>query len=90
MKSYVICMVVHRDSVIEARMILRLSRLRGVPSLFRNLTGSPVAFFDQLLEQLLPAFAAQGRQGIDCPNRQRVLGCWTKRRPPDSLNAVFF
>jgi hypothetical protein len=67
-------MVVHRDSVIEASMILRLSRLRGVPSIFRNLTGITVSVFDQLCEQLLPAFDAQRRQRLNRPNRQRALG----------------
>jgi hypothetical protein len=67
-------MVVHRDSMIEASMILRLSRLRGVPSIFRNLTGITVSVFDLLLGQLLPAFDAQRRQRLDRPNRQRAVG----------------
>jgi hypothetical protein len=67
-------MVVHRDQVIEATMMLRLSRLRGFPSIFRNLTGITVAVFDQLLQELRPAFAAQRRRRLDRPNRQRAFG----------------
>lgn len=55
-------------------MMLRLSRLRGFPSIFRNLTGITLAVFDQLLQQLLPAFAAQRRRRLDRPNRQRAFG----------------
>ena len=54
--------------------MLRLSRLRGLPSIFRNLTGITLAVFDQLLQQLLPAFAAQRRRRLDRPNRQRAFG----------------
>jgi hypothetical protein len=67
-------MVVQRDHVIEATLMLRLSRLRGIPSIFRNLTGITVAVFDQLLPRLLPAFAAQRRRRLDRPNRQRAFG----------------
>lgn len=67
-------MVVHRDSVIEANMMLRLQRLRSVPSIFRNLTGITVAVFDHLLEQLRPAFANQRRRRLDRPDRQRAFG----------------
>jgi hypothetical protein len=67
-------MVVHRDNVIEANMMLRLQRLRAFPSIFRNLTGITVAVFDGLLEQLRPAFARQRRQRLDRPDRQRAFG----------------
>jgi hypothetical protein len=67
-------MVVHRDSVLETAMMLRLSRLRGFPSIFRNLTGITVAVFDQLLDDLRPAFAADRRRRLDRPDRQRALG----------------
>jgi len=55
-------------------MILRLSRLRGFPAIFHNLTGITVALFDQLLPELVPLFAAQRRQRLDRPNRQRGFG----------------
>jgi DDE superfamily endonuclease len=67
-------MVVHRDSVIEATMMLRLSRLRDFPSIFRNLTGLTVAAFDQVLDDLRPAFAADHRRRLDRPDRQRAIG----------------
>src|SRR4051812_31140610 len=67
-------MVVHRDRVMEATMMLRLSRLRSVPAIFRNLTGITVAVFDQLLEDLRPAFTADRRRRLDRPDRQRALG----------------
>jgi len=55
-------------------MMLRLSRLRGFPAIFRNLTGITVAVFDQLLPQLRPAYAAQRRQRLDRPDRRRAFG----------------
>lgn len=55
-------------------MMLRLSRLRGVPSIFRNLTGISVAVFEQMLPQLRPAFTVQRRRRLDRPNRQRAFG----------------
>jgi hypothetical protein len=67
-------MVVHRDNVIEANMMLRLQRLRAFPSIFRNLTGITGAVFDRLLEQLRPAFATHRRQRLDRPDRQRAFG----------------
>jgi hypothetical protein len=67
-------MVVHRDSVIEATMMLRLSRLRAFPSIFRTLTGLTVAAFDQLLEDLRPAFTIDRRRRLDRPDRQRAFG----------------
>lgn len=54
--------------------MLRLSRLRTVPAIFRNLTGITVAVFDQLLDELRPAFAAARRRRLDRPNRQRAFG----------------
>jgi len=67
-------MVVHRDGVIEVTTMLRLSRLRRFPAIFRNLTGLTVAVFDQLLDDLRPAFAADRRRRRDRPDRQRALG----------------
>jgi hypothetical protein len=55
-------------------MMLRLSRLRGFPSIFRNLTGVTVAVFDQLLDDLRPAFAADHRRRLDRPDRRRAIG----------------
>jgi hypothetical protein len=55
-------------------MMLRLSRLRDFPSIFRNLTGLTVAAFDQLLDDLRPAFAADHRRRLDRPDRQRAIG----------------
>jgi hypothetical protein len=55
-------------------MMLRLCRLRSVPAIFRNLTGVTVAVFDQLLEDLRPAFAADRRRRLDRPDRKRALG----------------
>jgi len=54
--------------------MLRLSRLRRFPAIFRNLTGLTVAVFDQLLDDLRPAFAADRRRRRDRPDRQRALG----------------
>jgi hypothetical protein len=67
-------MVVHRDNVIEATMMLRLPRLRGFPSIFRTLTGLTLAVFDQLLEDLRPAFHGDRRRRLDRPDRQRAFG----------------
>jgi DDE superfamily endonuclease len=60
--------------VIEAIMLLRLSRLRGAPSIFRNLTGITVAVFDHMLPELRSLFAAGRRQRLQRPNRQRAFG----------------
>lgn len=54
--------------------MFRLSRLRGFPSIFRNLTGITMTVFDQLLQELRPAFAAQRRRRLDRPDRQRAFG----------------
>src|SRR4051794_23276937 len=67
-------MVVHRDGVMEATLMLRLSRLRSVPAIFRNLTGITLAVFDPLLHDLRPAFHAHRRRRLDGPDRQRAFG----------------
>jgi hypothetical protein len=67
-------MVVHRDSVMEAIPMLRLCRLRSVPAIFRTLTGITVAVFDQLLNELQPAFTADRRRRLDRPERRRAFG----------------
>jgi hypothetical protein len=67
-------MVVHRDSVLETNMLLRLQRLRAFPAIFRNLTGISLAVFNQMLDQLRPAFAQARRRRLDRPDRQRAFG----------------
>jgi len=54
--------------------MLRLSRLRSVPAIFPNLTGITVVVFDQLLDDLRPAFTADRHRRLDRPNRQRAIG----------------
>jgi DDE superfamily endonuclease/Helix-turn-helix of DDE superfamily endonuclease len=67
-------MVVHRDSVTEATLMLRLFRLRCFPAIFRTLTGITVAVFDHLLDDLRPAFATDRRRRLVRPDRQRAFG----------------
>lgn len=67
-------MVVHTDTVFEATMILRLTRLRGFPSIFRHLTGITLALFDLMLPDLRLAFSAQRRRRLNRPDRQRAFG----------------
>ena len=55
-------------------MMLRLSHLRRFPSSFRTLTGITVAVFDQLLQDVRPAFAADHHRRLDRPDRQRAIG----------------
>ena len=55
-------------------MILRRDPLGQHPAAFRALTGLTVALFDQMLPDLLRAFAAQRRQRLDRPRRQRAFG----------------
>ena len=55
-------------------MILRLSRLRGFPAIFRHLTGITLALFDQMLPDLRLAFSAQRRRRLNRPDRQRAYG----------------
>lgn len=54
--------------------MLRLARLRSAPAIFRNLTGITLAVFDQLLDDLRPAFTAARRRRLDRPDRQRAFG----------------
>ncbi len=54
--------------------MFRLSRLRSVPALVRNLLGITLSLFDQLLVELRPAFHADHRHRLDRPDRQRALG----------------
>lgn len=55
-------------------MMLRLRFLRVHPSIFRNLTGITVAVFDQLLDELRPAFATARRTRLEQRDRQRAFG----------------
>jgi hypothetical protein len=55
-------------------MIARLEHLRRHPAVFRHLTGLPVPLFDQLAQELVPAFYAQRHQRLDRPDRQRAVG----------------
>ena len=60
--------------MIEVTTMLQRSRLRHFPAIFRNLTGLTVVVFDQLLDDLRPAFAADRRRRLDRPDRRRALG----------------
>src|SRR5262245_37216736 len=55
-------------------MILRREQLGNHPTVFRAMTGLTVAAFDQLLPELLAAFAAARRRRLDRPNRRRAVG----------------
>src|SRR5262245_43800860 len=55
-------------------MILRREHLGQRPSAFRSMTGRTVATFDQMLPELLAAFAAARRRRLDRPGRRRAVG----------------
>jgi hypothetical protein len=55
-------------------MILRRAQLGNHPAVFRAMTGLTVEAFDQLLPELLAAFAADRRRRLDRPDRRRALG----------------
>jgi DDE superfamily endonuclease/Helix-turn-helix of DDE superfamily endonuclease len=55
-------------------MILRREQLGKHPSVFRSMTGLTVEVFDQLLPELLSAFAAERQRRLDRPDRRRALG----------------
>ena len=55
-------------------MILQREHLGKHPSIFRAMTGLTVELFDHMLPDLLAAFAAQRRQRLDRPGRQRAFG----------------
>ena len=55
-------------------MILRREHLQQHPSVFRTMTGLSVAAFDDMLPELLTAFAADRRRRLDRPGRRRALG----------------
>jgi hypothetical protein len=55
-------------------MIARLEHLRRHPAVFRHLTGLPVALFDQLAADLLPAWRAAECARLGRPGRRRAIG----------------
>src|SRR5581483_7803789 len=55
-------------------MIFRREQLGNHPSVFRSMTGLTVAAFDQMLPELVAAFAADRRRRLDRPDRQRAIG----------------
>ena len=55
-------------------MILRRDQLGHHPAVFRSMTGLTVEAFDQLLPELLAAFADDRRRRLDRPDRRRALG----------------
>lgn len=55
-------------------MIFRREHLGQHPAVFRSMTGLTVAAFDQLLPELLAAFAAARRRRLDRPGRRRAVG----------------
>jgi hypothetical protein len=55
-------------------MILRRAQLGKHPAVFRSLTGLTVEVFDQLLPELLAAFAADRCRRLNRPGRRRAVG----------------
>jgi len=55
-------------------MILRREHLGQHPAVFRSMTGLAVGTFDQMLPELLAAFAADRCRRLDRPGRQRAVG----------------
>lgn len=55
-------------------MILRYHHLHRFPTVFRSLTGLRVNEFDQLVDDVLPAFAAAREARLFRPDRQRAAG----------------
>jgi len=55
-------------------MILRREQLGQHPAVFRSMTGLTVGAFDQLLPELLAAFADDRRRRLDRPGRRRAVG----------------
>src|SRR5262245_36081188 len=54
-------------------MMFRREYLGQHPAVFRSMTGLTVATFDQMLPELLAAFAA-ARRRLDRPGRRRAVG----------------
>jgi DDE superfamily endonuclease/Helix-turn-helix of DDE superfamily endonuclease len=55
-------------------MILRREHLGQHPAVFRSMTGLTVEAFDQMLPDLLAAFADDRRRRLDRPDRRRAVG----------------
>jgi hypothetical protein len=55
-------------------MILRRQHLSAHPTAFRAMTGLPVSLFDELLEDVLPAYHQARAKRLDRPGRQRAIG----------------
>jgi hypothetical protein len=55
-------------------MIFRREHLGHHPAVFRSMTGLTLEAFDQLLAELLAAFAADRHRRLDRPGRQRAVG----------------
>jgi hypothetical protein len=55
-------------------MIFRREHLSQHPAVFRCMTGLTVDAFDQMLPELLAAFAADRRRRLDRPGRRRAFG----------------
>jgi hypothetical protein len=55
-------------------MIFRREHLGQHPAVFRSMTGLTVAAFDQMLPELVAAFAADRRRRLDRPGRRRAQG----------------
>jgi hypothetical protein len=55
-------------------MILRRQHLGAHPTVFRAMTGLTVPLFDELLQEVLPAYHRARAERLDRPDRQRALG----------------
>ena len=55
-------------------MILRYAYLSRHPRVFLTMTGLPVAAFDDLVRDVLPAFAQAEHERLDRPDRARAIG----------------
>ncbi len=58
----------------KAALILRYGYLSRHPRVFLTMTGLPVAVFDALVRDLLPAYAAAAHTRLDRPGRRRAIG----------------
>jgi len=55
-------------------MTFRREHLSQHPAVFQSMTGLTVAAFDQMLPELVAAFAADRRHRLDRPGRRRAVG----------------
>ena len=53
---------------------MRYDSLSQHPTVFQKCTGLTVALFDQLVNDILPAYLAAEEQRLSRPNRQREIG----------------